>query len=182
MKRIALLMLIAIVNVAQSSINAKGIDKMFVQRNAGNECVFFIFSQKLPACANTQKQVKRIDYDYTYAQRTDSVAMLMTIEADRPLRNAIGTISTEKSAYSVPLELIFVKAKGNKMQYRMRLMMPFNEFEQMYASLSPFILTIDFDNTDRQENFCFTYDLKKWNSNRAKMNEIIELIRLNTGK
>ncbi len=181
MKRIAFLIFLSILSVSGSYVNAGGINKMFVQRNAGDECVFFVYSQRMPGCDNIRKEVKHIDYDFTYAQRTDSVSMLMTVEVSQSMRNITGVISSDSIVYSSPVELIYVKSKGDTMQYRMRLMMPFDEFEAMYASATdPFVLTIRHDNSIQE--LCFRYNPHKWESYRKKMCEIIELIKLNTGK
>ena len=120
---------------------AKGIQNMYVQRSAGGESVFFIFSQKLPACKDSKQEAKKVDYDYTYVQRTDSVSLLMTLELKEVVRNLNVTITNPDICIKSVPELIFAKAKGKGMQYRLRMMMTFAEFEKLYYSTSPFTMS-----------------------------------------
>lgn len=179
MKRVVNLFLFAVISCYAY---ASGINKMYVQRNAGNECVFFIFSQKIPALDNTKMHTRNLEYDFTYAQRTDSVSMLLTVVLKEPVKmQQISIVNDNLSVSSAP-ETIYVKSVGSKMKYRLRLMMPFEEFYQIYNSPNPYTLMLSTENQGKILELMFGYDSKKWVDNSKKMRAIIELIKLNTGK
>lgn len=155
---------------------------MFVQRNSGDECVFFIFSQKLPACQNSKGIAGHVKYDYTYAQKTDSVSMLLTINLSKPFKIGVVDISNKAVSISSVPEIVYIKPSGSKMQYRLRIMMSFDEFCNIYDSTTPFIFNLKLTDIDGAAGASFGYNDKSWVENRKKMLSIIELIKLNIGK
>ena len=159
-----------------------GIEKMFVHRSAGEESLFFIFTQNLPACKETRTIAKSIDYDYTYLQKTDSVTMLLTLPLHYTATGISAEIKTDKESYTFVPELIYAEPKKGKIIYRLRLNMPYEAFVDMYSSTNPFIVSFNYDCSGREENVCFRYDDKKWLDNKEKLLSIIDLINLNTGK
>ena len=181
MRNFVSLMIFFVVSLG-NVLYAAGIEKMFVHRKAGDESLFFIFSQKMPACKETKSIAKSIDYDYTYFQKTDSVAMLLTLPLNRTAHHIIADISTDKDTYSIVPELIYADPKNGKIIYRLRLNMSFETFVDMYSSSDPFTISFHYDYSGGDENICFRYDEKKWLSNQKNMVSIIELIKINTGK
>ncbi|MDE6368117.1 MAG: hypothetical protein K2K94_02645 [Muribaculaceae bacterium] len=163
-------------------IYGKDIKDMYVQRTGAEGSLFFIFKQDLPALKNTEKIAKKISYDYTYLEQTDSVAMLMTLHLPVVIKNIEMTVAYNNSHYSDAAELIYVAAKGNKFEYRLRFMMPFHVFEKMYATDTPFVIKIQGNSDGKESAYEFGYNSKKWINARKNLSTIINIIRLNTHK
>lgn len=163
-------------------IYGKDIKDMYVQRTGAEGSLFFIFKQDLPALKNTEKIAKKISYDYTYLEQTDSVAMLVTLLLPTVTKNIEMTVYYNSSEYNDASELIYVAAKGNKFEYRLRFMMPFHVFEKMYAADTPFVIKIQGNSDGKESAYEFGYNSKNWTNNRQKLSSIISIIRLNTHK
>ncbi|MDE5838631.1 MAG: hypothetical protein K2H39_06225 [Paramuribaculum sp.] len=180
MKHLLNLLLLTVIICCQGY--ASGISKWYVQRNAGNECVFFIFSKKIPALENTKAIIKNLEYDFTYAQKNDSVAMLLTLKIKQPVKvQKISIMDGTVAISSVP-EIIYVNSVGSKMKYRLRLMMSFEEFCKIFDSTNPYTLILNLEDQKRYYDVMFGYNSKEWADYSKKMRDIIELIKLNTGK
>ncbi len=164
------------------AIQSKGIDKMYVQRSAGDESIFFIFPQTLTAHNDSKSISQSLDYDYTYVQKTDSVALLVSLTLKEPINNIDTEISYANSTFEFKPELIFAKPKGNKTIYRMRISMPFNDFEKIYNSETPFTISFLYTLNGERKQVNFGYDQKRWDENRLLIKRIINLIKINTGK
>ncbi len=181
MKRV-LLFLVSILITTGISIQSKSFDKMYAQRSAGDESIFFIYPQTLTALADSKSISKSLDYDYTYVQKTDSVAMLISLTLKEPVNKIDTEISCSNSTFKIEPELIFAKPKGNKITYRLRVTMPFKDFEEIYASKTPFILSFLYVIDGEREQLNFGYNQKNWDENRKNINRIINLIKINTRK
>ncbi|MDE5843289.1 MAG: hypothetical protein K2H35_06100 [Muribaculaceae bacterium] len=156
---------------------------MFIQKSAGNETLFFIFSQKLPVCKCTEIKSKPISYDYTYVSSTDSISMLITLPLKSASRDISISISTDDTTHIYNPELIYVHSKGKFLEYRLRVNMSFEQFNTMYSSSVPFTVDVSTNSPTSESNlkYCFS-DRKKWENNKSRMMQIIDLIKLNTGK
>ncbi|MDE6714891.1 MAG: hypothetical protein K2J74_00220 [Muribaculaceae bacterium] len=159
------------------AVNAyAGVNKKYIQRTAAGESVFFIDVQKMPGINGTKGNLK---YDYTYAQPTDSVALLMSVVLDKAAHQLFCTATFDGGEYRQKCEIIYVKPKGDKFEYRLRIYMPFNVFAEMYASLNPLVISID---DTKGTTLSFGYKPNKWQTNSRDINTIIEIIKINTGK
>lgn len=169
------------------ALSASNVSKMYVQRTSGDLSLFFIYSQKMPLTKDSKDKTKALEYDYTYAQVLDSVAMLYTVVLPNPVNDLHASFeyfSSEgsKEVASYNPETIYVKPKGDKFTYRMRIMMSFEDFEALYASELPFNFSLAYSYQGSDHSFSFAYPEKKWIKNRENMAAIIQLIRLNTKK
>lgn len=169
--------LISIFAIFTVSIVHAGINKKYTQRTAGGESVFFIDVQKMPGINGTKGVMK---YDYTYVQPTDSVALLMSVVLDKAAHQLLCSAKYDGGEYSEKCEIIYVKPKGDKFEYRLRIYMPFNVFVDMYSSANPLVISI----SDNKGGYVssFAYKRAKWKKNSRDINTIIEIIKLNTGK
>ena len=180
MKRIYLIVM-AFVLLGCLSVNAKSINEMYVSRTVGKESVYHIFQQSMPPCKGTKEKLKPIQYDYTYVGKTDSITMLMSVLLTVPGREIKVTIGANDSLNVYPAEVIYVKPKGRNYEYRLRIMMPFEEFVAMYKDEnSPFSIMVGYIFNGVGRNLCFGYDVRKWRSKYDPMRKIIEIIKLNS--
>lgn len=166
------------------TVSGKGIKEMYISRTVGEDSIYHILSQNMPSCKKgSGEKLKPMEYDYTYVRRTDSVAMLMSVRLPTAGRNVEVAIAADDSLRTYPTELIYVNPKGNNYEYRLRIMMPFEEFETMYKDTgSPFSVNVEYVSDGSIRNICFGYDPKKWKSKYTPMKQIIEIIKLNCQK
>ncbi|MDE6717519.1 MAG: hypothetical protein K2J70_04920 [Muribaculaceae bacterium] len=184
MKRIYLIVMVFVfVLLGCFSVNAKNINKMYVSRTVGKESVYHLFQQSMPPCKGTKEKLKPLQYDYTYVRKTDSISMLMSVVLTVPGRDIEVTIEAKDSFEVYPAEVIYVKPKGKNYEYRLRVMMPFEEFEAMYKDAnSPFSIIVRYTFNGVGRSLCFGYDAGKWQSKYDPMRKIIEIIKLNSQK
>lgn len=179
---IRLLLILMAVCTLNLNIEAKGIEKMYVQRTAADENLFYIFSQDLPALPSTKSLSKKIQYDFTYTQRTDSVAMIMSVKIKNAVKFENIKITADDFSEDYIPEIIYVKPSGSSMNFRIRIMLSFSDFEKIYNSPRPFILALFPNNSQHFGKLEFGYDSKNWGKHRADMLSIINIIKLNTSK
>ena len=156
-----------------------GIGGMYVQQHGEYGWLFHVFSQKMPSC---DKKSKPIAYDYTYVQKTDSVTMLSTFISSVAMKPLSVTISSESCSFEKPLELVYLKPKGKNFEYRLRCTMSFEQWDELYNCAKPFVVTYNFSKSGQTDSFSFSYSQRKWHSNREKLLQIINTIKLNTEK
>lgn len=156
-----------------------GIGGMYVQQHGEYGWLFHVFSQKMPS---SDKKIKSIAYDYTYVQNTDSVTMLSTFISSVAMKPLSATISSETCSFEEPVEMLYLKPKGKEFEYRLKFTMSFEQWDDLYNCEKPFVVTYNFSNSVQSESFSFSYSQGKWNSNRKKLLQIINTIKLNTEK
>lgn len=164
------------------TITAGNINDMFTQRTAAGESVFFIRPQKLPTVKGEKCAGGKIEYDYTYVQRTDSVALIMSAKLDEVATDIVCDLRANGSDVRQKAEVIYVKPKGKLLEYRLRVYLSFEEFEKIYLSKEPFVLCLELESRGEQKNYYWGLKQSDWKKNRENMLGIIDLIKLNTGK
>ncbi|MDE7382034.1 MAG: hypothetical protein K2N03_07920 [Muribaculaceae bacterium] len=180
MKKIVVIFSVIVMGIV--NLSATNVKDMFVQRSTGDESLFFIFSQSLPGQRENRESPKKLDYDFTYVQKTDSVTMLMTVNLPKSPKKLLISVETGNNTFEKEAEIIFVKPAKSSYSYRLRIMLSFKEFEEMYESSSPFTISLHYDYINKLYDYKFRLSQNKWLDNRKKMMDIIELIKLNTGK
>lgn len=160
-----------------------GINKMYVQAQGDFGWIFHIFRQKLPAETNGQHP-ESVNYDYTYAEKNDSVALLCTIRlsgAERVEDLSISICDTLR--INTPPTLIYARPWKRGTEYRLQTSLAFSAWEQMYACPTAFTLSFHVTHPrDRNKSYRFSYSDKQWEKHRDKIGTIIEIIKINTGK
>lgn len=155
-----------------------GISSMYVMRNSHEGNLVYIFEQKMPK-VNTDNKITDIKYDYTYVENPDSVTFLSYITLPQSENPVSISFQNNEIEYSQKTELIFVQPKGNKFQYRLKISLPFNIWKSLYEDPIPFRIQYSFDRNGQFVDYVFGYKGKKWESNRQKILEIINIIELN---
>ena len=155
-----------------------GISSMYVMRNSHEGNLVHIFEQKMPK-VNSDNKVSDIKYDYTYVEYPDSVTFLSYITLPQSETPISISFQNNEIEYSQDSELIFVQPKGNKFQYRLKIVLPFQIWKNIYEDPTPFKIQYLFDRKGQTVEYIFGYKGKKWESNRQKILEIINIIELN---
>lgn len=123
-----------------------------------------------------------IDYDYTYVQDPDTVSLLFSIELEKPYRPASTEIQTCDTIYTYTPELIYADPKGKGYKCRLKISFPFTNWQTMYDCTIPFKLIINFENSNSPISYVFGFSGKKWENHRKDAQQLLEIIKYNTGK
>ena len=161
-----------------------GLDKIYVQAHGESGWVFHLLSRKLPA-ERGGRHPSSIDYDYTYAEQSDSVAFLCTIRLSGTERiEELRILGPDATVLDhTPPELIFARSWKKGIAYRLRTSLPFSQWEQMYDAPAPFTVVFRVAQPGKEDRSCrFSYSGKKWERHRAQVAAVIDIIQLNTGK
>ena len=155
-----------------------GISSMYVMRNSHQGNLVHIFEQKMPKETSNNK-VSDIKYDYTYVEEPDSVTFLSYITLQQSETPISISFQNNELEYNQKAELIFVQPKGKKFQYRLKITIPFKIWKSFYDNVQPFQIKYNFESKGEMVDYIFGYKGKKWESNRQKILEIINIIELN---
>ena len=151
---------------------------MYVMRNSHEGNLVHIFEQTMPK-VNSNNKVSDIKYDYTYIEHPDSVTFLSYITLPQSETPISISFQNNEIEYSQDSELVFVQPKGNKFQYRLKIVLPFQIWKNLYEDPTPFRIQYLFDRKGQTVEYIFGYKSKKWESHRQKILEIITIIELN---
>lgn len=143
--------------------------------------MFHIFSQKMPS-VSSNNAAKNINFDFTYVEQTDSVSMLATVAHTESARPMEVSVDTGDTTYNFIPELVYAEPKRNNMEYRLKIVLPFNVWENMYDSPRPYRISFNFKSDIAPDRYTYGFPVKKWKSKQEKMTAIIGQIKLNTGK
>lgn len=155
--------------------------KTYLQYESDKGTVFYFFEQKMDA-VEKNKNVKQLKYDYTFVEEPDSVTVLSTLNLNGVYKPKSATLSYNNKVYTADCDIIFIKTGGKLTEYRLRFTIPFEVWEELYRSINPVTFSYAFDNNGNSINFDFADSPKKWAKQREKMCNLIEMIKLNTGK
>ncbi|MCM1070135.1 MAG: hypothetical protein NC210_03420 [[Clostridium] fimetarium] len=179
MKHLAATRMLILCAIAMTLCGA-GIGNMYVQKKGDSGWMFHIFSQKMPLLYGDAG--KHMEYDYTFVEKTDSVSLLATVVCAGAPKPVDMAVSYGDARYNRQPDLIYAKPKGEKTEYRLRLMLPFETWDAMYGSVEPFVVSFGF--SSGRDTMVASYGLtgNKWRKNKEKIAVIIGQIKLNTGK
>lgn len=182
MRHITIILLALLtVSIAMPS-NAESIEKMYTHRSSSEGSVYFFFPQSMPSDKATKSSAKKINYDFTYVEWTDTVRMLFTVKLKEIVNDYNCQISTCDTSYNFSPALIFADIKGKEIEYRLSVAMPWDVFEEIFSSPMPFILTIETGSDKGKMDLTFRYSESKWKDYQQNMSAIIRIIRLNKKK
>lgn len=173
--RVFVALLMAVVGV--TSAVAANIENKFIHRTGQEGSVYFIFSQPMPLQSATARCDKKMVYDCTYVEQTDSVTVLATLTtADSYMpQGAVMVSPCVDKEITVPVEMLYVKPRKGRYVYRLRFVMPFAEFIEVFeCSVAP-KLTYRFDRAD----YSYEYGAKEWSKRAGDMRQIVNLIKMN---
>lgn len=155
-----------------------GISNMYIMRNSHEGKLIHVFEQKMPN-EKSDSKIPDIKYDYTYIENQDSVSFLSYITLSQSeIPNSI-TFQNNEIDYKQDVELIFVRPKGKNFQYRLKIKFPFKIWKSLYEDPIPFKIIYSFNRNGQIVDYNFRYGSKKWDRNRKKILEIINIIIMN---
>ena len=175
------LLWISLMIVSVQGLQAKLTDK-YVSRKGEKGYIFHIFEQDLNS-SPSNKISGKIKYDYTYVQETDSVSFLstLTLPTDYYKPQEI-SIQTCGSTYSETPEIIYVQPQKNKIQYRLKINIPYQIWEEMINCTEPYQLHYTFGTENGNVNLNFEYPGSKWAKIRKDLSEILRVIKISANK
>lgn len=164
-----------------TGIQASSLKSMYTERRGDNGLVVFFFEKKIPTLNKTDLS-SNIKYDFTYVESTDSISMLSTIITPISYRPEKIIISNCINKFEFIPELIYVTPKKNNLEYRLKIQIPFKEWEEIFGCPESF--EIDYVFKENNKIISGSYGMKKnsWKDYCEKMNSIINTIKISTNK
>ena len=172
---------ISLIIVNVQGLQAKLTDK-YVARKGENGYVFHIFEQDIKS-SDSNKISDKVKYDYTYVQETDSISFLSTLTVPSTFYKPQELyIQTCGQIYSEKSEIIYVKPQKNKLQYRLKITIPFKLWEEMITCIEPYQLSYSFETENGNVDINFKYPGSKWAKIRKDLSEILRIIKISISK
>ena len=154
---------------------AQNPDRFCIQTLHPEGVLYFVLPRKMPEMNGICR--KPLYYDYTNMDASDSVSLLMTVTAGRPLVVDSLQITTSLKEYRHRLERIYCKPVKRGWEYRFRSTIDYKEWERMYRESEPFILTLS--STKENLRLDFSDVPRKWEKIRNDFIDLQTLIQLN---
>ncbi|WP_288149419.1 hypothetical protein [Bacteroides acidifaciens] len=159
-----------------TGLSAQNYNKYFTQNVHEKGMLYFIFPTDMESAKeNTSKAT--LNYDFTYLDSQDSVALLSTCSTKNPLLiDSLHVVLPSGKQRSFPVERIFNEKKKNKWNSRTRCNIDFALWEEMYKNEQAYTLVY----TSRSNtSLAFTDSPRKWKKNKNIIHFIQSLIAMN---
>lgn len=150
---------------------AENIDKFYVSMPTIEGNVYHTFPKDLDFDKSKSTiQGSKLNYDFTYVSRRDSVEMLMSFTSPQLIKPK--TIAFNGGEL-YQLGIIYIDQVKSKYKYRIKCAFPFSVWEDLFNDENPISIVINTENESHLEFFCAQ---KKWNKLRAKFLELFKII------
>ena len=157
------------------AINAQKTEKSYIMSFYKDGLLFFILPQPIFKTSNNIAQ-KDFIFDITYLTKNDSSSFTATYTTKINFpADSIHIQDSDGSVISTPLKMIFIDKKSSQWIYRVRFMVSFELLRRLYISEYPYRVYI-VSNKNRIE---YQYSTNEWKKKRKKMNEILDIIKIN---
>ena len=149
-------------------------DNSYIVSNHEEGSLYFILPQSI---AKTSKEISKKDFlfDVTYLNSRDSVSYTCTYTTNKEFHSDSISIQSNGQIATLPLETLFIDKKSSSWIHRVRFIIPFDYFEQLYQNDNSYKIII----SSKGDFVEYEYKEKKWTQAKAKMNDIITLIKVN---
>ncbi len=163
-----------------SCVGGSAQDMKNFYRQAGHDegTLYFVLPREMACCgAKPGGFSGSLSYDYTYLDARDSVTMLMTVAADGIFEADSVCFETVQGAFGFGVEPIFRMAGKREWQSRLRCVVPYGLWEEMYSASEPFVLRV----FSSESGACLRFSDKGkiWKKIRPYFGKLQETIRLN---
>lgn len=167
-----------VILLAGLPLGAQNLKGFYVQKMHPDGLLYFVYPQKMPEVKGGVKLCRGpLSYDYTYLDARDSVTLLVSVETNKAFRaDSLFVDLPDGSRYACATEMIYCEPFKNIWKCRLRCVLPYGKWEQMYRT-EPFMLTL-FTVKDNVR-LCFKDKPGVWSKVRARFARLQEMIRLN---
>lgn len=159
---------------------AISIKDMYIQRKGENDFVAFFFEKKLGSKEKSPLS-KNVKFDFTYVESSDSVTILSTIVSPFSASPSKLDILDCNGTLELKPEIIYIEPKKNGMEYRLKTIICFNDWEKLFACQNSFSFKYYFESDGAILNQTY-FVTKGWEDYRMKMISIINALKLSVNK
>ncbi len=156
------------------SVSARKTDKSYIMTYHENGSLFFIRPEPISKTKNPLI-AEDLVFDLTYLTCNDSLSYTLTYVTTQQFFPDSLCFQFTEEQYCSPVEIIYVDKGSSEWIYRVKLIIPFSLLEKMYLSESSYQVNIH----GKGNMLEYYYIPKKWIKERQKMNDIIDVIKMN---
>lgn len=159
-------------------LGAQNLKGFYVQKIHTDGLLYFVYPQKMAGMKENMKLCRGpLSYDYTYLDARDSVTLLVTVETYAVFSaDSLFVSLPDGSRHACAAEMIYCEPHKNAWRCRLRCMLPYGTWEQMYRD-KPFTLTLF--SAKGGVSLCFKDKAGAWSKVCARFARLQEMIRLN---
>lgn len=152
---------------------AAKLSDMYIVKKLPDANLYFVFENKLQGIKNTDY----LKYDLTYCDSNDSVSIKMSVyQKNRSTIDSLAFNNGYERYVTIP-SLLYQEQSRKKWLGRYDNIVPFRFINQTFRSIQP--LTIDIYSQGKVTTF--SMHKSKWKSFSRKMQDIFEMIQINSG-
>lgn len=162
-------------------LGAQNLKGFYVQTMHPEGLLYFVYPQKMTELKGESKLCRGpLSYDYTYLDARDSVTLLFSVESNAAFSaDSLFVELPDGGMHAYAIEMIYCEPHKNAWRCRLRCVLHYDEWEQMYRT-EPFTLTL-FSVKDGTR-VSFKDKSSVWSKVRARFARLQEVIRLNRKK
>ena len=158
--------------------SAQNMKNFYRQAKHDEGTLYFVFPREMACCeAGPGGFSGSLSYDYTYLDARDSVAMLMTVATDGVFEADSVCFETVRGAFGFGAEPIYRTAGKREWRSRLRCVVPYDLWAEMYRASEPFVLRVYSSKSGAGPGF--SDKRKTWKKIRPYFGTLQETIRLN---
>lgn len=162
-------------------LGAQNLKGFYVQTMHPEGLLYFVYPRNMAVLKGESKLCREsLSYDYTYLDARDSVTLLVSVETNVAFSaDSLFVDIPDGSRCAYATELIYCEPHKNAWKCRLRCVLPYDKWEQMYRA-TPFTLTL----FSMKDNTSVSFKDKSgvWSKVRARFARLQEVIRLNRKK
>ncbi len=157
--------------------SADKFEKFYRQSLHTEGLLYFVLPQQMAVRGAKEISCAPLTYDYTCLDSRDSVSLLATLTTGEVFRPDSLHITTASGDRSYPVEVIYYQPAKKQWECRLRVTIPREEWEAMFASTEPFVF--EFSSPQSGARISFSDKPRKWPKVRSNFLRLQEMIRLN---
>ena len=157
--------------------SADKFEKFYRQSLHAEGLLYFVLPQKMAVLGAQEISYAPLTYDYTCLDSRDSVSLLATLTTGEVFRPDSLHITAVSCEISCPVEVIYYQPAKKQWECRLRVTIPYEQWEAMYASTEPFVF--EFSSPQNGARISFSDTPRKWPKIRSNFLRLQEMIRLN---
>ena len=155
--------------------SADKFEKFYRQSLHDEGLLYFVLPQQMAVRGAPEISCEPLIYDYTFLDSRDSVSLLITLTTNGVFRP--DSLHIAAGGISCPVEVIYYQPVKKQWECRLRVTIPYEQWEAMYTPTEPFVL--EFSSLQNGARISFSDTPRKWPKIRSHFLRLLEMIRLN---
>ncbi len=158
--------------------SAQTMKNFYRQAKHDEGTLYFVLPREMACCEAKPREVAgSLSYDYTYLDSRDSVTVLMTVTTGWAFEADSVCFEIARGAWGFGVEPIYCTVGKRERQNRLRCIVPYDLWVEMYRAPEPFVLRIF--SSENGVELGFSDKRKTWEKIRPYFERLQETIRLN---